>query len=119
MARVAIPITETSVAGVNQPTATTGNSSENMSLAENDGLILLEAFNENATATATVTIVANREEAGLKIENKVITLAKKGEAGGIQLIRIPAPQVVNQTTPAGQVFVNVSSNEVNFRAYHV
>lgn len=115
MARVALPITSPAVTGTNQPAATTANSAEGHFIAENDGHVLLEAANEDATATHAVTIVATAEPGGLKVENETVTLAKKGEDGAISLIRIPAAQVVGQSN--GQTWVNVSSNEVKFRAY--
>lgn len=117
MARVELPITSPSISGTNQPASTSGNAIENHYLAENDGLLLVEAINEDATATHTVTVHASAEPGGLKVENEVITLAKKGEAGAVKLLRIPTPQVVNQSN--GQVYVDVSSNEVKFRVYHV
>lgn len=117
MARVELPITATSVAGTSQPAAKTGNSTEGHFLAENDGSVVIEALNEDATATHTVTIHATAERGGLKVENEVVTLAKKGEAGAIKVIKVPAPQLVNQSS--GQVFIDVASNEVKLRAYRV
>lgn len=118
MARIQLPITSVTLAGTNQPSATSGNTSENHYIGENDGLVVIEALNEDAAATHTVTVVASKEESGgLKVENETVTLSKKGEAGAIKLIGPLPPAVVNQAN--GQVYVNVSSNEVKFRVYHV
>jgi hypothetical protein len=118
MARVELPITTPAHAGTNIPAQTVGNSSENHFIKENDGLLILEAENADAAATHTVTIRANRSDSGFPVENNVVTLKKSGEAGAKQYIAVGNPSVVNQSNPAGQVFVDVSSNEVKFRVLH-
>lgn len=116
MARVNLPITYLTTAGVNQAAQVTGNSTENHVISENAGKVFIEAENTNAAATATVTLVANKEEpGGLKVENLAITLAKSGESGAKKLIGPLPPTVVNQNN--GVVNVNVSSTEVKFRVY--
>jgi hypothetical protein len=111
MARVNIPITQIPTEGVVPPAQVTGNPAENHYLASNAGNVFIEAVNSNASATATVTIIATGEVDGLPVEDVIATVPKSGT----ELIAVPVPQAVNQ--PNGEVYVSVSSAEVKFRAY--
>lgn len=118
MARVELPITYASHAGVTQPAATAGNASEHNFIAENDGLLIIEASNADAAAEHEFEILTTKVDSEFPTEKNVVKLKKSGEGGAIKLVKVGAPQVVNQSSPAGQVFVNPSSAEVKFRVLH-
>lgn len=71
MARVAVPVTQSSRAGTVLPAATTGDATNNHSVA-NDGRVILMVKNTNASSTArSITFLLTATVDGLAVTSRV------------------------------------------------
>lgn len=112
MARTAITVTETGRTTAPEPPAQqTSDNVNNMSLAWNDGKILLELNATGGACTFEILIP------GL-VDTQTVPALKIELAEGKTKMVGPLPQgIYNQ--PDGTVSVNASSNKGKIRAYHL
>jgi hypothetical protein len=113
MARVEVPVTQVTLAGVEDPAAIAGNVSEGHFIANNDGHVWLTVENADAAATHKVTVITPGTAGGMGIEDDAVTVPKSGK---LKIGPFP-PQVFNQSN--GQVYVGVDSAELKLRAFRV
>lgn len=113
MARVEVPVTQVTLAGVEDPAATAGNASEGNFVASNDGHIFLVVENADAAATHKVTVVTPGTSGGMAIEDDAITVGKSAK---VKIGPFPV-QTFNQSN--GQIYVNVDSAELKLRAFRI
>jgi hypothetical protein len=113
MARTEVPVTQITLAGVEDPAATAGNASEGNFVAGNDGRTFLTVENADASNTHKVTVITPATAGGMPIEDDIITVGKSSK---VKIGPYP-PQVFNQSN--GQLYVNVDSAELKIRAFHL
>lgn len=113
MARVDVPITQVSLAGVTPAAQVTGDTVEGHKLASNDGRVFVEVENTDAAATHNATFLTPRTSGGVAIEDPAIVVAKSGKS----LVGPFPPQTFNQST--GQLHINVNSALLKLRAFRV
>lgn len=113
MARVNVPVTQVTLAGVEDPAATAGNVSEGHSIAGNDGRVFITVENADAAATHKVTVNTPGTSGGMGIEDDAVTVGKSAK---VKIGPFP-PQTFNQSN--GQLYVNVDSAELKLRAFRL
>ena len=111
MARIEIPITQVTRAGVEAPAQVAGSAAEGHFLAYTDGEVILEATNADAAATHKVTLLFPNLVDGQEITKKEIVVAKSKS-----FMIGPFPQAVYAQSN-GQVWFNVDSAELKLRAW--
>jgi hypothetical protein len=113
MARVSIPITQLTDAGVAQPAQTASDAANGHSLLFNDGRVIVEVQNTNAAAK-TVTFETPATVGGFAVADNTVSIPN-----GATLTFGPfAPSVYNQAD--GSVWIDVEiSTDLKFRAYRV
>jgi hypothetical protein len=109
--RVAIPITAVPITGIAPPAQVTGNPAEDHSIDPGSGPFLLECQNIGTGEAHTVTVRTPGKVDGVDIEEIVCSVPKEA----IRWIRLEGRSAFRQED--GNIYVDVASAELKFRAY--
>lgn len=112
MPRTALTVTTIARTGTVQPSQEVGDVANGNSIAGNDGRILLEVKNDDASSQ-TVTIPTPGTIDGLAIADLVVSLT----AGQTKLIGPLSPSTFNQSD--GLLHVDPSDADLKFRVYRL
>lgn len=124
MARVEIPVTTVTHAGVTYPTATNSNGTLDMEVADNDATIILIMTNVSAsTRTIVIEAAASFGSPPIPLEDITITLSATGNAAAKKVAGPFSARLFNQTGDASlqSVLVDVdgAASDVTFVALSV
>lgn len=124
MARVSIPVTVATHDGVNYPSATNSNPTNDMELADNDATIILIAENVSGSIrTIIIEAAATFGDPPIPLEDRTITLAVSPTAGFKKIIGAFSKRLFNQAGDIGDssvlVDVDGAASDVTFVAISV
>ena len=117
MARTQIPITTVPETGAAQPAATAGDAANDHYLDVAQGNLFIECKNTSG-GDLTVTFVTSYTVGGLELADNDITVS----AGATKVLKLNGRATVSryeQSSDSGRIYVNVTSNSWEFRAYYI
>jgi hypothetical protein len=117
MPRVQIPITDVAETGTAQPSVTAGDSTNDHYLA-GGGDVLVECKNTSGGALSVTFVTPYVSPGGIGLEDNVVSV----NAGAVKLVKIAGAAVrrqYEQTTDSDRIYVDITSNSWEFRAYGI